>query len=68
MNCSNGEIRLVNGDMDNTGRMISGRVEVCVGGTWSTVCADFNWDDREARTVCRQLGYTDLSGELAACN
>ncbi len=61
LNCSNGEVRLVNGDVD------SGRVEVCVGGMWSTVCADINWDDREARTICRQLGYTNLSGEPTAC-
>ena len=50
--CGNGDIRLV----DGTTRY-EGRVEVCVGGTWGTVCADRFWDDREAEVVCRKLGY-----------
>ena len=32
-----------------------GRVEVCDGNTWKTVC-NRKWDDREAAVVCRQLG------------
>ena len=36
-----------------------GRVEVCVNGTWSTVCTQYyyNWRSNEASVVCRQLGY-----------
>lgn len=55
--CTNGDVRLVDGtDLTN------GRLEVCIGGLWGTVCdEDFESDD--ARIVCKQLG---LSYEGAA--
>ena len=52
--CTDGEVRLVNGDAS-----YEGRVEVCVNEAWGTVCSD-DWDNTEAQIVCIQLGYLPL--------
>eukprot|EP00731_Ephydatia_muelleri_P030943 Em0022g457a len=46
---SNGSVRLTSG----TSHM--GRLEVCLGGTFGSVC-DENWNTTGASVVCRQLG------------
>ena len=47
----NFDIRLVQGPSN-----MSGRVEVCLGGRWGTICDD-EWETVDARTVCKQLGF-----------
>ncbi len=34
-----------------------GRVEVCVGGRYGSICHD-SWDNRDASVVCNQLGFS----------
>eukprot|EP00057_Strongylocentrotus_purpuratus_P025416 XP_011679890.1 PREDICTED: deleted in malignant brain tumors 1 protein-like [Strongylocentrotus purpuratus] len=51
------QVRLVGGSND-----AEGRVEVMHGGSWATICSE-QWDLRDARVVCRMLGF---DGALAA--
>ena len=53
-----GDVRLSDGLSSD-----EGRVEVCVGGDWGTVC-DNGWSSHEAIVVCRQLGFAP-SGKLS---
>ncbi|KAL5460336.1 hypothetical protein EMCRGX_G033781 [Ephydatia muelleri] len=50
--CSNGQLRLVGG-----GNVGEGRLEVCIRGTWGTVCNE-GWSNVEASVACRELGYS----------
>ena len=44
-------MRLVDGSASN-----EGRVEICEGGKWGTICDDI-WTIKDAIVLCRQMGY-----------
>lgn len=60
-NCSDGEVRLEDGEDE-----WEGRVEICFNRVWGTVC-DNGWDDRDARTVCQQLIGQKQSSSITLC-
>ena len=47
--CLEGSVRLADGDISQEGRL-----EVCLGGVWGSVCGD-GWDQTDAYTLCQQL-------------
>ena len=42
-----------------------GRVEICSGEMYATVC-DSEWDNRDASVVCRQLGFSPYGEPILA--
>ena len=52
--CEEGTIRLVDGIIEQ-----EGRVEVCIDSVWGSVC-DEGWDKTDAHVVCRQMGHPVL--------
>ena len=53
------DIRLVDGVTP-----ADGRVEICLNGYWGTLCQE-HWGYKEARVVCRQLGYDGCESYIA---
>ena len=51
IDCKDGDIKLVGGTKDS-----EGTVEICYFNYWGLI-TDTNWDDQDAKVVCRQLGY-----------
>ena len=50
--CTDGDIRLMDGTNE-----LNGRVEICINNVWGTVC-DSGFDSREAQVICKQLNYS----------
>ena len=55
--CDEGTYRLVDGDIEQ-----EGRIEVCLNGVWGTIC-DSNWNSVDAYVFCRERGYDGSIGK-----
>ena len=53
-NCVDGEVRLVDGAVDEMNHTLDGRVEICFNNAWGTVCDNF-FHTIDAQVTCDQL-------------
>jgi len=53
-NCSDGDVRLVDGTALN-----DGRVEICFNNAWGTIC-NSGFDRLDAGVICQQLGFSQF--------
>ena len=61
-NCSDGQLRLVDG-----ANIREGRVEICINNAWGTICDDDLFGIQDAIVVCTQMGFSNrgmFSSEL----
>ena len=61
LGCRDGDVRL-----RGSSEPREGRVEVCFGEIWGTVCDD-SWSVDDANVVCRQLEYSRHSEYQLLC-
>ena len=54
--CNDTDVRLVDGESQ-----LEGRVEICFGGIWGTICSNSHDDIELASVVCRQLEFSPWS-------
>ena len=53
----NGDLRLADGPYYRMGRV---EIFIKPNNTWGTIC-NSNWDEDNARVVCKQLGFGDIA-------
>ena len=55
-----GTLKLVGGSVPSVGR-----VEICLGGNWTTICGyPSRWDTTNAAVICRQLGFNSSGNNI----
>lgn len=64
-NCSDGDLRLADGQNDMTTGVVEGRVEVCINNAWGGICID-HFGSPEAAIVCNSFNLSD-GGEYDYC-
>ena len=68
IDCTDGDVRLVNGTTSN-----EGRVEYCIYGYWNAICTNYDYllNGHTAYNICNKLGYKFNSCEyyflITAC-
>jgi len=61
--CNSGSVRL--GNSTDDGRRMEGRIEVCTGGIWTTLC-NSGGSSNYSRVICRQILGEPASGKCMA--
>ena len=59
--CSERKVRITSNSTH--GGSIRGRVEVCIGGRYGTICDDV-WDAEDSSVVCNQIGFSPYGNIL----